>query len=1052
MSKKYTKELKAEAIKLVTDHGYSEVAAAKNLEINVKNMSRWASKQNQQAPSPLLVLIDGSSYLHRAYHALPQLANAYGEPTGAVYGVINMIRKLLHDYHPEYIAVIFDAKGKNFRHEIYPAYKANRPAMEDDLRVQIKPLHDIITAMGLPLLSIAGVEADDVIATLAHRATQIGVRVLISTSDKDLVQLVDDNVTLINTMNNTVLDNNGVVAKFGVTPAQIVDYLTLVGDSSDNIPGVPMIGPKTAVKLLKEHGSLDTIIQQTHTVKGKVGENLRCSIPKLPLTRKLVTVNTDVKLDCDIQDLTHRQPDTEKLIALFQRLEFRTWLKSLLHENQEQHHNQYQKGHNQNSELPKQPPHHITTNYQLILDEPTFLNYVKKLSGATSFALDIETNNLDIINAKIVGISFAIKIGEAVYIPLAHDYEGAPKQLNTGYVLQHLKPILQNPYQSKLGQNLKFDMSILANHHLKLQGVSFDTMLASYVLNSSSNHHDKETLVLKYLGKTLTTFAALTDQKNADKTNQNAAKNKAKNDDNHQSITTKESSNDEDQSNNQEDEIENKTKKNTKGNKLLTFNQVRLEQAAPYAAADADLVLQLHEVLAQELELYPKLNTVLQNIEIPLLGVLSRMECCGVKIDDALLSQQSSAIAAKLKIIAATIYEIAGTVFNLNSPQQLQEILFDKLQLPILHKTPKGQPSTAEPTLQELALEYPLPRLILEYRSLNKLKSTYTDSLPGQINPTTGRIHTSYNQTITSTGRLSSTNPNLQNIPIRTEEGRRIRQAFIAPNANYKIISADYSQIELRIMAHLSRDPGLLRAFTTDINGDIHRATAAEVFGVAPDQITAVQRQRAKTINFGLIYGMSAFGLAKRLGLSHEAASGYVDIYFKHYPGVKEYMEQTKLTAQQLGYVETIFGRRIYLPNIKAKNFQLRSAAERAAINAPMQGSAADMMKIAMINLDRWISNISSINDHENSTENRENSLDIKMIMQVHDELVFEVAKHDVEAAITKIKHGMENATTMRGHADNINVEHIAQPAAQLKFAVPIVVQIGVGDNWDEAH
>jgi len=890
---------------------------------------------------PLFILIDGSSYLYRAYHAMPQLANSHGEPTGAVYGVINMIRKLISDYDTEYFAVIFDAKGKNFRHELYPEYKATRPPMPNELIQQIKPLHDVIQAMGLPLLVVDGVEADDVIATLARHAENSGMRVLISTGDKDLTQLVTDDVQLINTMTNTILDPAGVAAKFGVAPSQMIDYLSLIGDSSDNVPGVPMIGPKTAVKLLQEYGSLDNICKNAHEIKGKIGENLRQSLSALPLTRQLITVKYDVALGCNLQDLRKQQQDTETLISLFKRLEFKNWLTPVLEKN---------------------TAHHvIAENYSVILTQQAFTDYLEQLKLAKSFAVDLETTGLDIINSQIVGISLAIDVGSAVYIPVAHDYLDAPQQLERNYVLQQLKPFLQDTQQIKLGQNLKFDMSILANYGIELRGIAFDTMLESYLLNSSSNKHDKETLALKYLGKTLTTFTDVAG----------------------------------------------------KGSKQLTFNQINLEQAALYAATDTAIVWQLHNMLWAELTKHEDLVKVFHTIEIPLLSVLSRMERCGVRIDAELLQKQSIEIGIKLDALEQETYKIAGAVFNLNSPLQLQEVLFTKLQLPVLQKTPKGQPSTAEPVLQELALEYPLPKLILEYRSLSKLKSTYTDSLPEQINPTTYRVHTSYNQAVTATGRLSSTEPNLQNIPVRTEEGRRIRQAFVA-SPGYKIISADYSQIELRIMAHLSHDTGLLQAFAID--SDIHRATAAEVFGVPLNEVTKEQRQRAKTINFGLIYGMSAFGLAKRLGLPRAAASEYVDIYFQRYPGVKTYMEQAKSQAQNLGYVTTIFGRRLYMPNINAKNFQLRAAAERTAINAPMQGSAADLMKVAMIKIDEWL---------------RQSDLDVKMIMQVHDELVFEAAANDVEKVIAKVKYYMDNAVNL---------------------SVPILTHVGVGNNWDEAH
>jgi DNA polymerase I len=933
---------------------------------------------------PLVILIDGSSYLYRAYHALPQLTTVQGQPTGAIYGVVNMVRKLLHDYHPQYVAVIFDTKGKNFRHAIYPEYKATRPPMEDALCSQIEPLHEVIKAMGLPLLTVEGVEADDVIATLARAASYEDMRVLISTGDKDLAQLVDDNIMLINTMNNEVLDSEGVQKKFGVSPEQMVDYLSLVGDKSDNVPGVPMVGPKTAVKLLSQYGSVDKIIEHAADIKGKVGHNVQQHIDTLKVARQLITVKDDVALDYEPDDLIAQKQNREKLIALFQQLEFKSWLKAVLHETEDsdadvspnaeahaahraphQEHTKHAHATTTTTEPSGKSTHQlVAANYQTILDAEAFHHYLVELKQASSFALDLETDSLDIINAKIIGISLAINVGAAVYIPLAHDYEGAPKQLDRDKVLRQLKPLLEDPHQIKLGQNLKFDMSVLASNGIELRGIGFDTMLESYLLNSAGNRHDKETLVLQYLGKTLVTFEEVAG----------------------------------------------------KGSKQQTFNQIDLATAAPYAATDADVVLQLHAVMWEKLQQQPKLIKVLQKIEIPLLSVLSRMERCGVKIDEELLKKQSAEISKKLECLAAEAYKIADSTFNLNSPQQLQEVLFEKLKLPIIHKTPTGQPSTAEPTLQELALDYPLPKVILEYRGLTKLKSTYTDALPEQINPTTGRVHTSYNQAVTATGRLSSTNPNLQNIPIRTEEGRRIRQAFIA-NRGHKIISADYSQIELRIMAYLSKDKGLIHAFAT--GQDVHRSTAAEVFGVPLDKVTDEQRQRAKTINFGLIYGMSAFGLAKRMGLSREAAQGYIESYFKHYPGVKEYMEQARHKAYEQGYVETIFGRKLYIPDIKAKNPHLRNAAERAAINAPLQGSAADMMKIAMIQIDHWIC---------------ASHLDIKMIMQVHDELVFEVSEEDMARAIPKIKHYMENAVQLPGHA------------------IPILVHVGAGDNWDEAH
>lgn len=894
------------------------------------------------------ILIDGSSYLHRAFHALPSLTTSRGEPTGAIYGVINMIRKLLTDYDPEYIAVIFDAKGKNFRHDLYPQYKATRPPMPTELSSQIKPLHEVIKNMGLPLLIIEGVEADDVIGTLAKQAAQEGIPTLISTGDKDIAQIVNKQITLVNTMTNTVLDVEGVENKFGIPPEKIIDYLALIGDTSDNIKGVPMVGPKTAVKWLQSYGSLDNIIAHADEIKGKIGENLRASIPQLDLARSLLTIKDDVKLPYTPKDLKRTAANTEQLVVLFKHLEFNSWLASLLK--------------SEKTTPQEAGSHHKkASNYQTILQMEDFTDLLHTLQHAPSFAFYLETTSLDIIQAEIVGISFANSIGEAAYIPVAHDYEGAPTQLSRDLVLQKLKPLLENSAKIKLGQNLKYDMTVLANYDIELKGVGFDTMLESYVLNSTSNKHDKETLVLKYLGKTITTFEDIAG----------------------------------------------------KGAKQISFNNIYLDKAAPYAAADSDLVLQLHEVLWPQITKVANLEKVFKEIEMPLVTVLSHMERCGVSIDKNLLLKQSKELEKRLAAIEEIAYKKADSVFNLNSPLQLQEVLFTKLKLPVLQKTATGQPSTAEEVLQELSLDYELPKLILEYRSLSKLKSTYTDSLPEQINAKTGRIHTSYNQAVTATGRLSSTNPNLQNIPIRTEEGRKIRQAFIAP-AGYKIISADYSQIELRIMAHLSQDPGLIKAFAH--NSDIHQATAAEVFGVNFQDVTPNQRRDAKTINFGLIYGMSAFGLAKRLGMEHEIAQKYIELYFTRYPGVKVYMENMRQLAHKLGFVESIMGRRIYTTDINAKNFARRAAAERAAINAPMQGSAADIMKIAMINIDKWI---------------RHSNIDIKMIMQVHDELVFEVAEHHTHKAIAEIKTLMESPVTLN---------------------VPIIIHVGIGNNWEEAH
>jgi DNA polymerase-1 len=891
-----------------------------------------------------IILIDGSSYFHRAFHALPSLTTSKGEPTGAMYGVINMIRKLVNDYDPEYIAVVFDTKGKTFRHEIYPKYKATRPPMPEELVAQVKPLHEIITAMGLPLIVIEGVEADDIIGTLAKKASATHTPILISTGDKDMAQLVDEHVTLINTMTDTILDTEGVTKKFGVPPNRMIDYLTLVGDTSDNIPGVPNIGPKTAVKLLQEYGSLDNIIKHAAEIKGKVGENLRNSLEQIPLSRELVTIKHDIKLGLNLSDLKKKNPDNEKLLKLCLHYEFKSWVASLAEKN------------------PQKKSAETTGNYKAIFDETEFQEWVEKLHKSEAFAFDLETTSLDIIDAEIVGISFAVEIGEAIYIPVGHSYENAPKQLNRASVLKTLKPIFENPKKIKLGQNLKYDMSVLANYEIDLQGIGYDTMLESYVLNSTDNHHDKETLVLKYLGKQITTYEDVAG----------------------------------------------------KGAKQLTFDKVDIQSATPYAAADSDLVLQLHKVMWPELEKHRKLIKVFSEIEIPLLQVLSRMERNGVHIDKNLLHHQSAHLAKRMAKIEEETHKIAGKTFNLNSPLQLQEILFTKLKLPIIQKTPTGQPSTAESVLQELSENYELPSLILEYRSLSKLKSTYTDSLPEQINPKTNRIHTSYNQAVTSTGRLSSTNPNLQNIPARTEEGRKIRQAFIASSPDNKIISADYSQIELRVMAHLSHDENLHKAFAA--HSDIHTATAAEIFQIPPSEVTMEKRQQAKMINFGLIYGMSPFGLAKRLKLERKFADEFVKNYFNRYPKVLHYIENARLQASKNGFVETLFGRRLYTPDINSKNFARRAAAERAAINAPIQGTGADIMKIAMINIDEWLTS---------------SKIDCKMIMQVHDELVFEVAKHEKDHALSYIKKYMENA---------------------VKLDVPLIVHIGVGDNWEEAH
>lgn len=886
-------------------------------------------------------LIDGSSYLYRAFHALPPLTTTHGEPTGAMYGVINMIRKLINDYDPQYCVVVFDPKGKTTRDYVYAEYKAHRPPMPDDLQKQIKPLHDIIKAMGLPLIMIDGVEADDVIASIAKQARQEKMRVIISTGDKDMAQIVDENITLVNTMNNSILDQKGVVEKFGVPPERIIDYLALVGDTADNVPGVPSVGPKTAVKWLAEYGTLDNIIKNADNISGKVGESLRNNLSILPLSKQLVTLDSDVSLNMLLEDLKRKPMDEQKLIELFKQFEFKSWLNELLEKHSGDEKKQYQ--------------------YQTILSEDEFESWMDKLKQAEIFAFDTETTSLDTLSAQIVGISFSIIEEQAAYVPLAHDYLGAPSQLSREKVLNAMKLLLENPHKKIIGQNLKYDINVLANYDIRVCATIYDTLLESYILNSSSSRHDMDTIALKYLGRRTTHFEDIAG----------------------------------------------------KGAKQKTFNQIHLDQAAPYAAQDADVTLQLHHVLWPKIVKDDDLRCVLTDIEFPLVHVLAQMERNGVMIDADLLHQQSKELAKKIQQIEESVYKLAGCVFNLASPKQLQEILYVKLKLPILSKTPKGAPSTAEEVLQELAFTYELPKMILQYRSLTKLKSTYADALPKQINIITGRVHTSYNQAITSTGRLSSTEPNLQNIPIRTQEGRRIRKAFIAPSG-YRIISADYSQVELRIMAHLSQDKGLLAAF--EKGADIHRATAAEVFGIAIDQVTSDQRRHAKAINFGLIYGMSSFGLSKQLSIERNLAQKYMDLYFSRYPGVKFYMETIREIAKKQGYVETLLGRRLYVPEIHATNLQRKRAAERAAINAPMQGTAADIIKIAMIELHAWL---------------QKKEIDAKMIMQVHDELVFEVAKNDIDHATSHIEKAMTHA---------------------VKLAVPLVVNINVGDNWDEAH
>jgi DNA polymerase-1 len=890
-----------------------------------------------------LVLIDGSSYLFRAFHALPKLMSTKGAHTGAMKGVISMIKKLINDNPESQIAVVFDAKGKSFRNDIYPAYKANRAAMPDELRQQIAPIHEIIKHMGVPLLIVEGVEADDVIGTLAARATVQKLDVLISTGDKDMAQLVNDHITLVNTMNEVVMDPAGVTDKFGVRPDQIIDYLALVGDTSDNIPGVPKCGPKTAVKWLAAYDSVAGVIEHAGEVTGKVGEYLRDSLETLPMSYRLATIKLDVPLDVGPEALEMTLPDAVALRELYTEYEFRQWLEEL----------------HGPADEPK--PEKAKSTYEVITNLSDLNRWIATLQAAEVFAFDTETTSLDYMSADLVGVSFSVVAGEAAYVPMAHTYIGAPEQLSLEVVMQQLRPLLEDPDKKKVGQNLKYDMSVLARYGITLRGVTFDTMLESYVLNSVASRHNMNDLALKYLGKETTHFETVAG----------------------------------------------------KGAKQITFDQVHLDVATEYAAEDADITLQLHQTLWSKLEAIPSLKKVFESIELPLLTVLSRIERNGVLLDSKLLEAQSAQLGKRLVELQQEAYELAGETFNLGSPRQLQVILFEKLALPVKKKTPKGQPSTAEDVLQELALDYPLPKVITEYRGLSKLKSTYTDQLPKQISATTGRVHTSYHQAVAATGRLSSTDPNLQNIPIRTEEGRRVRKAFIAP-VGYKLIAADYSQIELRIMAHLSSDEGLLSAFSQGL--DIHKATAAEVFGRELDDVTADQRRSAKAINFGLIYGMSAFGLARQLSIGRGDAQSYIDMYFERYPGVREYMDKTRARAAEQGFVETLFGRRLYLPEINTSNFQRRQAAERTAINAPMQGSAADIIKLAMIDVDRWL---------------QEAQPDAMMIMQVHDELILEVRDDQVQEVAKILNDKMTGAADLK---------------------VPLLVETGIGQDWETAH
>ena len=911
--------------------------------------------------SPLVVLVDGSSYLFRAFHALPPLTNSQGQPTGVTYGVVNMLRRLERDYPDAHIAVVFDAKGPTFRHDAFADYKANRPPMPPELAVQIGPTLDLVRALGLPLLVIDGVEADDVIGTLARRAAGRGERVLISTADKDLAQLVDGQVRLVNTMSNTVLDVAGVQEKFGVPPERIADFLALTGDTVDNIPGVPKVGPKTAAKWLADYGSLDGVITHAGDIGGKVGENLRAALDQLPLYLDLATVRCDVPLDVDPDNLNRTPPDVDTLRRLFTELEFRSWLKEL------------DGGSVGGQPLPgtdtaapaatPAPAAQLIDRdaYETVLDMTTLERWCERLAAAEEFSFDLETDRLDAITADIVGLSFAVAPGEAAYVPVGHDYPGAPDQLARDAVLARLKPLLEAETPRKIGQGFKFDCTVLARHGISPAGPAFDTMLESYVLDSTASRHDMDTLSARHLGHATITFKDVAGS----------------------------------------------------GKNQLTFNQVDIETATRYAAEDADVTLRLHRHFWPQIEAEPALRRVFEQIEMPLLPVLSRIERHGVLIDAALLRTQSGELAAAMLRLEAEAHELAGHTFNLGSPLQIQQVLYEEQKLPVLGRTPTKQPSTAEDVLQELALHYPLPRVILEHRGLSKLRSTYTDKLPQQVNPATGRVHTSYHQAVASTGRLSSSDPNLQNIPVRSAEGRRIRQAFIAP-PGCVLLSADYSQIELRIMAHLSGDEGLVEAFAQGL--DVHRATAGEIFGLAPDAVSSEQRRAAKAINFGLIYGMSAFGLAQQLGIDRGAAQRYVDQYFERYPGVRAYMDATRAAARERGYVQTVYGRRLYLPDIRAGNAQRRQYAERTAINAPMQGTAADLIKLAMIRIDRWL--------HDNGEPAR-------MIMQVHDELVFELPA--------------ERAQAVRGQVT-------ALMTADNPLTVPLEVETGLGLNWDEAH
>lgn len=928
-----------------------------------------------QIPENPLILVDGSSYLYRAYHAFPPLTNSAGEPTGAMYGVLNMLRSLIMQYQPSHAAVVFDAKGKTFRDELFEHYKSHRPPMPDDLRAQIEPLHKMVKAMGLPLMAVSGVEADDVIGTLAREAEKMGRPVLISTGDKDMAQLVTPGITLINTMTNTILGPEEVVAKYGVPPELIIDFLALMGDSSDNIPGVPGVGEKTAQALLQGLGGLDTLYAESDKIAGLTFRGAKTMAGKLAdnkevayLSYKLATIKTDVELELGCEQLEVQQPAADELLSLFKQYEFKRWSADVEAGKWLQAKGAKPAAKPKETiavDAEEQAEEEAVTlsfeHYETVLEESRLVAWIEKLKNAPVFAFDTETDSLDNISANMVGLSFATEPGIAAYVPVAHDYLDAPDQISRERVLELLKPILEDDKALKVGQNLKYDRGILQNYGIELRGIAFDTMLESYILDSVAGRHDMDSLSDRWLKHQTITFEAIAG----------------------------------------------------KGKNQLTFNQIALEEAGRYAAEDADVTLQLH------LKMWPKLQkqagpmNVFQHVEMPLVPVLSRIERNGVKIDPTVLHNHSGELAQRLTELEQKAHELAGEPFNLSSPKQLQTILFEKQGIKPLKKTPGGAPSTSEEVLEELALDYPLPKVILQYRGLAKLKSTYTDKLPLMINPKTGRVHTSYHQAVAATGRLSSTDPNLQNIPVRNEEGRRIRQAFIAPE-DYVIVSADYSQIELRIMAHLSRDKGLLTAFAE--GQDIHRATAAEVFGLPLESVTNEQRRSAKAINFGLIYGMSAFGLSRQLNIPRKESQRYMDLYFERYPGVLQYMERTRAQAKEQGYVETLDGRRLYLPDIKSSNAARRAGAERAAINAPMQGTAADIIKRAMIAVDAWL---------------EKEKPRVHMIMQVHDELVFEVYKDDLEAATHKIHELMENS---------------------MKLDVPLLVEVGSGENWDQAH